>query len=64
MFADDSTCTTPGVVCGSIPDLGGNTVTWSLGSGTDKGLIIINITSNSDPSQTTTMKVPAGTFYF
>ena len=64
LFADDSTCTTIGVVCGSIPDLGGNTVTWSLGSGTDQGLIIISITSNSNPDQTTTMKVPSGTFYF
>ena len=64
MFSDGATCTTPGVVCGSIPDLGGNTVTWSLGAGSDQGLIIINITSNSDSSQTTTMKVPSGTFYF
>ena len=64
MFSDGATCTTPGVVCGSIPDLGGNTVTWSLGAGSDQGMIIINITSNSDPTQTTTMKVPSGTFYF
>jgi hypothetical protein len=64
MFAEGSTCTIPGATCGNIPDLGGNTVTWGLGSGTDNGLIIINITSNSNPNQTTTMKVPAGTFYF
>jgi hypothetical protein len=64
MFAEGSTCTTPGATCGNIPDLGGNTVTWGLGAGTDNGLIIINITSNSNPSQTTTMKVPAGAFYF
>ena len=64
MFADGATCTTPGVTCGSIPDLGGNTITWGLGAGTDKGLIIINITSNDNPTQTTTMKVPAGTFFF
>ena len=64
MFAEGSTCTTPGAVCGSIPDLGGNTVTWSLGAGTDQGLIIISITSNGNPDQTTTMKVPSGTFYF
>jgi hypothetical protein len=47
-----------------MPDLGGNNVTWSLGAGSDQGLIIINITNNSNPLQTTTMKVPAGTFYF
>ena len=64
MFAEGSACNTPGVTCGNIPDLGGNTVTWGLGAGADKGLIIISITSNTDPSQTTTMKVPAGTFYF
>lgn len=64
MFADGSKCTVPGTICGTMPDLGGNTVTWSLGDGTDKGLIIINITSNTDPAQTTTMKVPSGTFYF
>jgi hypothetical protein len=64
MFSEGATCTTPGVICGSIPDLGGNTVTWSLGSGVDQGMIIINITSNSNIAQTTTMKVPSGTFYF
>lgn len=64
MFAEGSTCNTPGVVCGSIPDLGGNSVSWSLGAGTDQGLIIISITNNSNLSQTTTMKVPAGTFAF
>jgi Type VIII secretion system (T8SS), CsgF protein len=64
MFGEGSTCTTKGVVCGSIPDLGGNNITWKLGDGSDNGLIIITITSNSNPAQTTTMKVPAGTFYF
>lgn len=64
MFGEGSTCTTKGIVCGSIPDLGGNTITWKLGDGSDNGLIIINITNNSNPSQNTTMKVPAGTFYF
>ena len=64
MFADGTKCTTPGTTCGTIPDLGGNTVTWGLGAGNDQGLIIINITSNLSPDQTTTMKVPAGTFYF
>ena len=66
MFGEGATCNTPGAVCGTIPDLGGNSVSWSLGStGTkDQGMIIINITNNSNPSQTTVMKVPAGTFYF
>jgi hypothetical protein len=64
MFGEGSTCTTKGVICGSIPDLGGNNITWKLGDGSDNGLIIITITNNSNPSQTTTMKVPAGTFYF
>ena len=64
MFGEGSTCTTKGVICGNIPDLGGNNITWKLGDGSDNGLIIINITNNSNPTQTTTMKVPAGTFYF
>ena len=64
MFGEGSTCTTKGVICGSIPDLGGNNITWKLGDGSDNGLIIITITNNSNPLQTTTMKVPAGTFYF
>jgi hypothetical protein len=64
MFGEGSTCTTKGVICGSIPDLGGNNITWKLGDGSDNGLIIITITNNSNPSQTTIMKVPAGTFYF
>jgi hypothetical protein len=64
MFSEGSTCTTPGAVCGTMPDLGGNSVTWSLGAGLDQGLIIINITNNSNPSQSTSMKVPSGSFYF
>lgn len=64
MFSEGSTCNTPGVICGSMPDLGGNTVTWGLGSGSDQGMIIINITNNNDPSQNTLMKVPSGTFAF
>ena len=64
MFAEGSTCNTPGIICGSMPDLGGNTITWGLGSGSDNGMIVINITNNSNPSQTTTMKVPSGSFYF
>jgi hypothetical protein len=51
------------VVCGTIPDLGGNTVSWKLGDGSDTGLIILTITNNTS-NQSTTMKVPAGTFYF
>lgn len=60
------TCTaaTAGSVCGSIPDLAGNSVTWKLGTGSDKGMIIIEIANLSNASQKTTMKVPAGTFAF
>lgn len=64
MFGEGATCTTPGVVCGTIPDLGGNSVTWKLGAGSDNGMIIINITNIANPTQTTEMKVPSGTFYF
>ncbi len=64
MFSEGSSCTTPGAICGTMPDLGGNNVSWSLGSGSDQGMIIISITNNSNINQTTTMKVPAGTFYF
>ena len=60
------TCTasTAGQVCGIIPDLAGNSISWSLGTGSDSGMIIINIVNNSNPSQSTTMKVPSGTFAF
>jgi len=64
MFGEGATCTTAGVVCGSIPDIGGNKIEWSLGAGSDSGMIILNIQNLSNPSQITTMKVPAGTFYF
>lgn len=60
------TCTaaTAGSVCGSIPDLAGNSVTWKLGTGSDSGMIIIRITNLSNPSQFTEMKIPSGTFAF
>lgn len=60
------TCTvaTAGSICGSIPDLAGNSVTWKLGAGSDAGMIIINISNLSEPSQTLTMKIPSGTFVF
>jgi len=64
MFGEGATCTTKGVVCGTIPDLGGNTISWKLGDGSDNGMIIISIVNNSNPSQTTIMKVPSGTFAF
>jgi len=64
MFGEGATCTTPGVVCGSIPDIGGNSISWQLGAGSDAGMIVITITNLSSPTQTTTMKVPAGSFYF
>lgn len=60
------TCTavTAGSVCGSIPDLAGNSVSWSLGAGSDQGMIIIRIQDLNNANNTTVMKVPAGTFYF
>lgn len=64
MFGEGATCTTRGIVCGTIPDLGGNTISWKLGDGSDNGMIIISIVNNSNPSQTTIMKVPSGTFAF
>jgi len=64
MFGEGASCTTAGVVCGTIPDLGGNSVTWKLGAGSDTGMIIITIVNNSNSSQITTMKVPSGTFAF
>lgn len=64
MFSEGNTCNIPGTVCGTMPDLGGNTVTWSLGDGSDKGMIIIDIVNNSNPAQSTSMKVPSGSFYF
>jgi hypothetical protein len=64
MFGEGATCTTTGVVCGNIPNLGGNTIDWSLGAGSDSGLIVITIQDLADINNITTMKVPAGTFYF
>lgn len=64
MFGEGATCTTRGVVCGSIPDIGGNKIEWKLGDGSDSGMIVISIQNLSNPSQITNMKVPAGTFYF
>jgi hypothetical protein len=60
------TCTSAsaGAICGSIPDLAGNSVTWKLGVGSETGLIIIKITNLADPTQFTEMKVPSGTFAF
>lgn len=58
------TMATAGNVCGQIPDLAGNNITWKLGTGSDQGMIIINIMNNANPSQSTTMKVPSGTFAF
>ena len=60
------TCTaaTAGQVCGMIPDLAGNSVSWKLGTGSENNMIIITISNLTNPSQTTIMKVPAGTFAF
>lgn len=64
MFGEGATCTVAGVVCGTIPDIGGNAISWKLGDGSDSGMIIITISNLANTSQVTTMKVPAGTFYF
>ena len=64
MFGEGATCTTAGVTCGTIPDLAGNSISWQLGAGSDAGMIVISIVSLSDPTQTTIMKVPSGTFAF
>lgn len=64
MFGEGATCTVAGVVCGTIPNLGGNSISWMLGSGSDSGMIIITIQDLSNANNTTEMKVPAGTFYF
>ena len=60
------TCTTAtaGAVCGEIPDIAGNNITWKLGVGADTGMIVITIRNLTDPAQVTTMKVPSGTFAF
>lgn len=64
MFGEGATCTTPGVVCGTIDNLGGNSISWMLGAGSDAGNIIINIRDMSNVNNVTTMKVPVGTFYW
>jgi hypothetical protein len=64
MFGEGERCTVAGVICGTIPDLGGNTISWQLGAGSGAGMIVISFTNNNDSQQTTIMKVPAGTFYF
>lgn len=64
MFGEGATCTTPGVVCGTIDNLGGNSISWMLGAGADAGNIIINIRDMSNVNNITTMKVPVGTFYW
>lgn len=64
MFGEGATCTTAGVICGTIPDIGGNSISWQLGTGNDIGMIIITIQSLTNTNNTTTMKVPTGTFYF
>jgi hypothetical protein len=69
MFGDGTsqpTCTaaTAGTVCGQVPDLAGNSISWGLGTGSDKGMIIITIQSLTNVNDVTTMKVPSGSFYF
>lgn len=64
MFGEGASCTVAGVVCGTIPNLGGNAISWMLGSGSDQGMIVITIQDLANVGNITTMKVPAGTFYF
>ena len=64
MFGEGATCTTTGVTCGTIPDLAGNSISWQLGAGSDAGMIVISIANIANPTQSTTMKVPSGTFAF
>lgn len=67
LFSEGSSCTVGSGICGSIPDLGGNNVTWQMINQTVNGsvqqMIKIDILSNTG-GQSTSMVVPAGTFYF
>lgn len=58
------TCTTAGEWCGNIENLAGNSIQWKLGSGSDAGLIVIQINNITNSAQNATIKVPAGTFAF
>ena len=69
MFGDGTnqpTCTaaSAGQICGQVPDLAGNSISWKLGAGSDKGMIIITIQSLTNINDVTTMKIPSGSFYF
>ena len=64
MFGEGATCVTPGVVCGVIDNLGGNNISWMLGSGSNAGNIVITIQDLNNSNNVTTMAVPVGTFYF
>lgn len=70
LFGNDGqpmcTAATAGEVCGIIPDLAGNMITWKLGAtgSADANMIVITITSNTVSGQSTVMKIPSGTFYF
>ena len=64
MFGEGATCTVPGVICGTIDNLGGNTISWMLGDGSNSGNIIISIQDLNNANNNTTMIVPVGTFYF
>lgn len=61
---ESPTCTVAGDWCGSIDNLAGNSVQWKLGSGSDAGLIVLQINNLSNSSQNATIKVPIGTFAF
>jgi len=48
--------------CGGTMEVGGNTITWSLNPVSNT--IGIKIVNTANPSQSTTMTVPVGTFAF
>ena len=58
------TCTSAGDWCGNIENLAGNSIQWKLGSGSDAGLIVIQINNITNSAQNATIKVPVGTFGF
>lgn len=64
MFGEGATCVTPGVICGTIDNLGGNNISWMLGEGSNSGNIVITIQDINNSSNRTVMAVPVGTFYF
>lgn len=73
MFGEGATCNST-TLCGTIPEIGGNEVSWHLSSSANtdpvtgrpepNNMIAIDIRNLVDTSQRTIMYVPVGTFYF